>query len=313
VTPDDLEVYGFWVNDPYPDGIGENSYKTAEEWTTTYYKPLNTGDQWNGSYVAILEPPEEDVGDITIISSKARFSHTIEPVLMQKMLNVDGIANLALVEAVDDEDALDVVSAAIDAVTEELIPYDLQFAAVFAKTVAGEPMLVSSENGDYYIVPFNVPVKKRPIPLKKQVALEKVDGDVVKLLKVVDGKAEIEPIQIEPIRIDEQRTLAVVILDAEDGKFKEASWITDPEKYLPVSKADALKLVRKEMRQDGLKKIRRPVIELVYKDGSPYYPYWKITIGKVVFFVSQDGTLSCDKPLPTRKPIRPGPIRIMPI
>lgn len=58
--------------------------------------------------------------------------------------------------------------------------------------------------------------------------------------------------EIEPIRIDEQRTLAVVIRDAEDGSFKEASWVADPVKYLPVSKADALKLVRKEMGQNRL-------------------------------------------------------------
>ena len=320
VTPDDLEVYGFWVNDPYPasmGGIGENSYKTAEEWTTTYYKPLNTGDQWNGSYVAILEPPEDDVGDITIISSKARFTDTIEPVMMQKTLNVDGIANLALVEAVDDEDALDVVGAAIDAVTEELVPYDPQFAEAFAKTVAGEPMLVSSENGDYYLVSFNVPVNKRPIPIKKPVELEKVDAGVVKLLKAVDGEAVSEPIQIAPVRIRDDRTLVVIVLDAEDGKLKEASWVADPVKYLPVSKRDALKLVYKEMTENRLSVVERPVIELVYKDASPYYPDWKITIGKVVFYVSQDGTVSYDKPLPTpvlkRKPIKPGPIRALQI
>ena len=78
-----------------------------------------------------------------------------------------------------------------------------------------------------------------------------------------------------------------------------------------------MKLVYKEMRQDRLRKIRRPVIELVYKDASPYYPDWKITIGKVVFYVSQDGTVSYDKPLPTPvlkcKPIKPGPIRALQI
>jgi hypothetical protein len=70
--------------------------------------------------------------------------------------------------------------------------------------------------------------------------------------------------------------------------------------------------VLKEIRQNRLRKVGRPVIELVYKDASPYYPDWKITIGNVVFYVSQDGTVSYDKPLPTpvlKRKIRPGPIR----
>ena len=315
VTPDDLEVYGFWVNDPYPasmGGIGENSYKTADEWTDTYYKPLNTGDQWNGSYVAILEPPDEDVGDITIISSKARFTDKIEPVLMQKTLKVDGIERLALVKAVEDEDALDVAKAAIDAVTEELAPYDQQFAEVFAKTVPGEPMLVTSENsGDYYVVPFNVPVKVRPILLKKPVEIQKINGEAVTLISAVEGKAVIEPIPIEPISIKEEMTLVVVLVDAADGSFKEASWVADPVKYLPVSKAEALKLV---FDKTGIPETK-PVIELVYRDSSPYYPDWKITVDGAVFFVSQDGTVSYDEPLPTPlptcKPIMPEPIRLI--
>ena len=31
-------------------------------------------------------------------------------------------------------------------------------------------------------------------------------------------------------------------------------------------------------------------------DASPYYPVWKITVNGKVFYVSQDGTVSCDAP-----------------
>jgi len=296
-TPDDLEVYGFWVNDPHPAGIGENSYKTAEEWTETYYKPLETGDQWDGEYVAILEPPEEDVGDITIISSKARFEVAIAPMPMEKGLMIYEVDQLALEKVVTDDESLKIVKAAIDGVTEELIPYDTEFADVFAKTSAGAPMLVTSENVDYYLVPFNVPVIERP-PLKKvpvEIERVKASGDTkFERVKTLAANAVIEPIAIEPIEVE--RTLVVVRVDAEDGSFKEASWVADPVKYLPVSKAEALKLALSEVQitsASGLSNLQsKPSVELVYRDASPYYPDWKITVDGTVFFVSQDGTVS---------------------
>jgi len=311
--PYGYDVYGFWVNDPNtfaPGCIGENSYKTAEEWVENYYKPTYDPriSYWNDRYIAVLEPPEEDA-EVRIVPARQRFEDTITPVLMQKTLKVDGIERVALVEAVEDEDALDVVKAAIDGVTEELVPYDAEFASVFAKTVADEPMLVTSESGDYYIVPFKVPIVKDKPWWKKPVAIQKVEGKTVKLLRAaVDGKPANTriPITANPIRIDEKRTLVVVLVDAEDGSFKEASWVKEPMKYLPVSKAEALRLVFEEMRQDGhglrLSAFRRPTIELVQRGVSSYYPDWKITIGQMVFYVSQDGTVSYDEPAPKPTP-----------
>ena len=296
----DYEIYGFWINDPNPTGIGENSYKCVDQWTSEYYFNLTgvddpVNDTYYNKYVAVCEPPEQPDVEITIVHSAARLDGPVKPELM----------------------GLDVVKAAIDGVNEELVPYDHAFAEVFAKTIAGRPLLVTDESGDYYLVPFNMPIEKRPIPFRKPVEIENVDGGMVKLISVVDGKAVIKPVPIELIRIKEKRTLVVVIVDAEDGSFKEASWVADPVKYLPVSKREALKFVFKEIRQSRLRPFGRPVIELVHRAASPYSPDWKITIGQMVFYVSQDGTVSYDKPLPTPtrppRPIKPGPIRIPPI
>ena len=305
--PPDLDVYGLWVNDPYPaslGGIGENSYKTAEEWKTTYYLPLNTGDQWNNTYVGILEPPGDDDGEITIVPAKPRFADAITPVMTEKPLMVYDVEQLALEKKVKDDESLKIVRAAIDGVTEELVPYDAEFAAVFAKTVPGEPMLVTSDNGDYYIVSFNVPVKVRPPVKIMPVEIERVKASGLKKferVKRLDANAVIEPIPIEPIKVE--RTLVVVRVDAEDGSFKEASWVENPVMYLPVSKIEALKLAlgevldelhivaRKDARDLGVIQ-QRPTIELVYRDVSPYYPDWKVTVNGKVFYVSQDGTVS---------------------
>ncbi len=92
-------------------------------------------------------------------------------------------------------------------------------------------------------------------------------------------------------------TVVVVRVDAEDGRFLEASWTSEPEQYLPVSFVKAIQLSLNEMGiyrfWDMTRTIRSEqlTIELVYTDGSPYYPEWKITIGDNVFHVSQDETV----------------------
>jgi len=304
-APYNYEVYGLWVNDPKdPGGIGENSYKTATEFTTDYY--ILTDDEpvpeWNDKYMSILEPPEHDA-DITIVAAKPRLAEAITPELMAKPMMLYGVKQLALEKVVKDDESLKIVKAAIDGVNEELVPYDAEFAAVFAKTVPGKPMLVSSENGDYYVVPFNVPVEIKPIK-KMPVEIErpKISGlKKLERMKCVADRIERKPIPIEPIRAE--KTLVVVLVNAADGSFKEASWVKGPVKYLPVSKIEALKLavgeVLDELHVVAKKDARdleviqqRPTIELVYTDASPYYPDWKVTVNGKVFYVSQDGTVS---------------------
>jgi hypothetical protein len=147
-------------------------------------------------------------------------------------------------------------------------------------------------------VPFNVPVIERPPVKKMPVVIErpKIPGfKKFERVKNVATNAVIEPIVIEPITVE--RTLVVVIVDAEDGSFKEASWVDDPVKYLPVSKIAAVKLALGEIDITSARELKRelrskPTIELVYAGESPYYPDWKITVGGTVFYVSQDGTVS---------------------
>ena len=293
------EIKGFWINDPKgPGGIGENAYKSVEQWKGTYHKMLNVNplDTYNGTYVAVCEPPAADDVEVTLAKPKPRLTEVITPVLAEKLLRVYGVEQLALEKVVNDDEMLRIVAAAIDGVNEELVPYDALFAEVFAKTVPGSPMLVASEAGDYYVVPFNVPVELKPCK-EVPVAIEKVNTSGLKKLervKRMDERIIIEPIAIEPIKIE--RTLVVVVVDADDGSFKEASWVADPVKYLPVSKVGALKLALGEIAITGINELRalesKPTIELVYRAASPYYPDWKITVNGDIFYVSQDGTVS---------------------
>lgn len=54
-----LTVYGFWLNDPKSGGLGGNTYVTAQQFLTTYFKPLTVaGDAYQNNYLAIIEPPQ---------------------------------------------------------------------------------------------------------------------------------------------------------------------------------------------------------------------------------------------------------------
>ena len=303
-------VYGFWINDPHNEslqgsgGIGANSYKTADEWTTNYYTeivdPYNNEsgpsyNNFNHKYITVLEPPEHDA-DVRIAPAKPRFVDPITPVMTEKILVVYDVEQLALEKLVKDDESLKIVAAAIDGANEQLVPYDPAFAEVFAETAPGEPMLVAGGDGDYCLVPFNVPAKVKPIK-KVPVTIEmvKMSGlEKLERVKRVDANAIIKPIPIEPAKVE--RTLVVVLVDAEDGSFKEASWVTDPVKYLPVSEVVALKLALGEIAVTDSNELKalgsKPTIELVYRDASPYYPDWKITVNGKVFYIGQDGTVS---------------------
>jgi hypothetical protein len=222
-TAEEYDVYGLWINDPAPDGIGANSYKTATEWSGDlavpddgYYQKVVSGDECNNKYVAILEPPDHDA-KVRIVEPAARFERAIRPVMMENLL--EGLDEMVLVKELEDEDALNVVKAAIDGVTDELIPYDPLFAATFAKTVAGGPLLVNNESGDYYLVSFNLPT----VEPTESVEIQKLNEEDLEVVQVIEGKVVAENIPIEKIKVNKKNTLVVVLVDAEEGSKREAS------------------------------------------------------------------------------------------
>ncbi|GAH12904.1 unnamed protein product, partial [marine sediment metagenome] len=135
--PSALDVFGFWVNDPYPSslgGIGENTYKTSAEWTGTYYQQINvTDDPYDGEYVAICEPPIEGECDLTLVPSPEQWEPLDEPPGSRK----GRMTAFSLRQVSDDT----VVRAAIDGVTDQLIPYDPDFEEVFRQSYPGRPIL----------------------------------------------------------------------------------------------------------------------------------------------------------------------------
>jgi len=109
----------------------------------------------------------------------------------------------------------------------------------------------------------------------------------------------------------------VIILDAKDGHFKEASWTQTPEVLLNVDKNHAIWLIQKYILSDLYKnkydknryldycKLLRVVnnanATLVWEpntySSSPYKPYWKIDACGYIWHVTQEGKVISSTPL----------------
>jgi len=57
LPPEQLTVYGFWLNDPKAGGLGTNTYVTISRFLSTYFLNLSVpGDVYNGKRLAITDP-----------------------------------------------------------------------------------------------------------------------------------------------------------------------------------------------------------------------------------------------------------------
>jgi len=105
-----------------------------------------------------------------------------------------------------------------------------------------------------------------------------------------------------------RKASGVVIVDAEDGHFKEASWTQTPERFLPVSRGYAICLAfRQLLRTYNYRTIRYMMYRYMRTRGrlmdahlewrpdamaaSPYQPYWKVKLFGTEWTVLQDRTV----------------------
>ena len=85
-------------------------------------------------------------------------------------------------------------------------------------------------------------------------------------------------------------TYAAIIVDAQTGAFKQASWVEEPVRFVPISKAQAEALA-KDACLDIPQSIDSYLIWQPHQglSSSPFFPYWKVTIDSHTFYVAQDG------------------------
>lgn len=221
-TPD-FTVYGFWMKDPLTTGIGQNTFVTASECESNYFQPLTTGDDYDGLLLQVAEPPaERSAADIKIpeptkdLASLEFIGVETNTKDSKDTFKAMALSSLAMSAAELKQEAPIKKKGWKDLVDPHLLT-DPEAVAAFEKTKMKKSILVrriDKENSDYYLVPFAKRVRKKAGYL----------------------------------------TSAVIMLDAESGFFKEASWTENPEIFLKVGKNKAIKLIRtyilKERRRD---------------------------------------------------------------
>jgi hypothetical protein len=134
----EITIYGFWLNDPLPGGIGGNTYVTVQRFVDTYFFQLDVpGDPYDGKYVALIEPPEGlDIDNINIDSSvtyaetSARFT--------EKELNLIKHSQVIGSTGLIQDMAKNLLIEAASEQTWKVVRYDSEFAKLFSGATPGE-------------------------------------------------------------------------------------------------------------------------------------------------------------------------------
>lgn len=308
----DFGICGFWINDPHPQGLGQDTYVTADQFTAMYYWPLteiNPDDPLYNHYVALVEPPQDDNGQVTIVASVPRLKKHVRNFLQLQTVEMeDGSEKNVYVRDHLDEDAFALIEAAITGLQEQLVPFDDEFAALFVQTIPRKPIFVDGFRGDYYLIPFELPVDADNVQelrsgfRKGRMLNESGDELTREEGQRVDRTQRQERRRMR--REMRQRTVIIALIDAESGAFKEVSWVKDPMSYMPVGKRQALRLIAKHLYPDSDRRVRRGMIhemrdgaemELIHTEGSFYYPVWRVYYEGDYYLVDQQGSVSAEE------------------
>jgi len=217
-------INGLWVNDPSVSGIGAKSYKTAAELEATYLLPLATSDPWRGKYVMIAEPPAT-LSSAEVIIPEAAVTDANNTLICAIKANEKNKVE----EPVFGEKMLLSAGLVLDNVQMQGMDFsswtniidpsllrDPEFMAAFEDTIARDPVYVKRTDKD---------------------------------------NSDYYLVPFEKMAGDQKLTSVVLIIDASQGYFKEASWVSQPAEYLPAA-------------EEGVEFTWDP------KDlPSPYYPH----------------------------------------
>jgi len=289
-TPD-FTVYGFWIKDPLVTGIGRDTYVTAAECEATYFQPLATSDDYDGLFLQVAEPPAEmSTANIEIPQPTKEISNL-------EFVGID-------IETKDYGKTTPLTAMSLES-SSMLLKSEPAIKKQSWRDLVDQHLLTDSEA----VAAFEGTKMKKPI-LVNRLDMEDSDYCLVPFGNRVKGKGFL--------------TSGVIILDANEGYFKEASWTENPEKFLKVGKRKAIRLIRRHIlrnmrnelrsiprrprrkyirqRRKILRKYRRLIryirnveTELVWQPNSystsPYKPYWKIDINGYVWYVTQEGNV----------------------
>ncbi len=290
-TPN-FTVYGLWLTDPATGGIGQDLYVTAQSAQETFLFPVTTSDSYNGKYLQVAEPPHiQSKADVKMAEPKVN-DETLEIVKISREL------------AKEIPNTLSEVGKRMESAKRHLydaaLVIDLQDNV---KTVADKNSSSQGQGKDLLNSVFNN--GQSPLTLDWRKIIDSSLFADENFVKAFDGSQARSFVKVT--RADKENsfyylisfdkyvkgqflTYAAIIIDAQDGSFKEASWVEEPTRFIQVTEERAMELILSkdpELQNTNLN------IELIWQPGgysqSPFYPYWKATSDDKIYFVTQKG------------------------
>jgi hypothetical protein len=273
-TIPDMTVYGLWLNDPAIGGLGYNVYLTGDAFKADEY------EQVDGKYRSVCEPPEDlDVELFNQNLAAARISFT-----QGKQVADLSMAMTTMGSAEERDAEFEKVN------WEDVIPSYLrvspEFDTVFSKCrFSGTLEVDDLKTGDtYQLVTFSQGTEVEFQPIEKKVC------------------------RLSRMRIDKSDPTASIVLlvNKADGKFRQATWAAEDQKYMPLTEDEAVSIARNAVGGKQLKRIDGQAVaigkidergevnvSLVYNEdcSSRFLPMYEVIMEDgTVIRVMQDGT-----------------------
>ena len=256
----DFTVYGYWINDPLIDGIGQDTYKTAAECASTYFRPLaSSSDQYKGRYLQVAEPPP--------ISSRAQvtIAQPSQGVAAKTLVSSGALAAASApnvkIRGVSWRDLVD-----------KHLASDPAAAAAFTGTRLERPIFVKRPdrvNADYYLIPCNKYVRGKGM-LTAGVILSDAKRGYFK-----EATWTKTPEQF--LKVDKQRAFRLI-----RARLISAWWQASLRR--DYSRAQRIaNLIGQLPKADA---------ELIWQPGrystSAFKPYWRIRVGGYLWYATQE-------------------------
>ncbi len=283
-TPN-FTAYGLWLTDPATGGIGQDVYVTAQSAQETFFLPMITSDAYNGKYVLVAEPPiVESTATVSVAPPNVN-DQTLQIAKISDTMSKEVPSNLSDAEQTVENaqkhlyDAALVVNLKNDVTSGSSTQSTYSLNSLFDTSQSHpqldwkkiiDPSLLTDDN---FVKAFDGSQATNFVKVRRA----DKDNDFYYLIpfdKYVNGQF---------------LTYAAIIINAQDGSFKEASWVDKPTRFIQVTKDDAIQLV---LSANPALQSASITAELVWQPSgpsqSPFYPYWQVTSGDLIYFVTQN-------------------------
>jgi len=290
-TPD-FTVYGLWLTDPVSAGIGKDIYITSQTAEETYLFPLND----SGKYLQVAEPPEAPSEARVEMAEPKVNKETLKVIEIAGDITKDTPANLSAFEERLESAKRHIYDAAL-------------VVSLKDDAKLNSDMFLFEENSDLLKCVFDTN-GQAPIELDWRKIIDTSLLTDENFRKAFDGSQARSFVKVK--RTDKNSfyylipfdkyvkgrflTYAAIIINAEDGSFKEASWVEEPTRFIQVNREKAVQAVLSKMPNS------QNIIlsaELIWEPGvisdSPFYPYWRVVLANEIYFVTQDGKVIREK------------------